>query len=70
MDITEQEQQMLELLREWNKSRNYHLQIEIVDGVWDIAMKELGTQSASRGMGESFNAAWDNMTPLHFPGAL
>ena len=34
MDITEQEQQMLQLLREWNKSRNYQLQIEIVDGVW------------------------------------
>lgn len=70
MDITEQEQQMLELLREWNKSKNYQLQIEIVDGVWDIAMKELGTQSAARGTGESFKAAWDNMTPLRFPGVL
>lgn len=62
---------MLELLRQWSKSKNYQLQIEIVDGVWDIAMKELGTpQSTARGTGESFNAAWDNMRPLRFPGEL
>jgi hypothetical protein len=35
-----------------------------VDGVWDIVMKEPGARRAPRGTGESFSAAWDNMTPL------
>jgi hypothetical protein len=34
MDITEQERQMIEILREWNKTKNYQLQIEIKPQVW------------------------------------
>ena len=64
MDITEQERQMIEMLREWDKSENYQLQIEIVEGAWDIALKEIGTPRGARGTGDSFNSAWDNMAPI------
>jgi hypothetical protein len=61
MDVTEQERQLIEIIREWDKKANCELQIETVDGIWDIALKELGKDRGARGTGASFNTAWDNM---------
>jgi len=63
MDVTVQERQLIEDLRQWGKV-NYRLQIEIVDGVWDVAVRELGTKRAARGTGATFDDAWDGMAPL------
>jgi hypothetical protein len=40
MDITEQERQMIEILREWNKTKNYQLQIEIKPQVWGVGKSD------------------------------
>jgi hypothetical protein len=60
-DLSKQEQQMIEIIRKWT-GKNRQLKIEIVDGAWDITLKEIGTKSwAARGTGATFDAAWDNI---------
>jgi hypothetical protein len=78
-DLTEQEIQLLHMLRQWDAKESYRLQIETVDGAWDITLRELDTVDASgnrvpikrgaRGTGSNFAQAWDNMVPTHFPGS-
>ena len=63
-DLSEQEQQMIEIIRQWKTGKNRQLKIEIVDGAWGIILKEIGTKSwAARGTGATFDAAWDNINP-------
>lgn len=65
IELTDQERQMIEILREWDvSSGNFTLSIERHDGVWDVALNELGTKKGARGAGENFDIAWDNMNPL------
>jgi hypothetical protein len=63
MDITQQEQQMLELLREWAGGDQYRLLIERQDGAWDITLSEVGKPHTARGTGATFGEAWDDMAP-------
>jgi hypothetical protein len=67
LDITAQEQQFLEFLREWDTMpEDYQVVIEHVQGVWDATTKELGTKRVARGTGASFDEAWNNMEPTQF----
>ena len=66
-EITEQEQQFLEGLRDKSKrSYDVRIVIEHMQGAWDITMMEPGTKRAARGTGATFDEAWDNMLPTQF----
>jgi hypothetical protein len=66
-DITDQEQQLPEILREWDTVPGDHqVVIEHIQGVWDTTMKELGTKRVARGTGATFDEAWYNMEPTQF----
>jgi hypothetical protein len=60
--VTEAERQMIEILREWQNGSNYRLVIEFGGG-WEIDLSEPGTNRAARGVGETFNQAWERMNP-------
>jgi len=62
LKLSEEETQLIEILREWDGDDAYQLIIERRDGAWDLSMKELGR--GARGTGATFDAAWDNMDPL------
>jgi hypothetical protein len=64
LELSEEETQLIEILREWDGDDAYQLIIERRDGAWDLSMKELGTSRGARGTGATFDAAWDNMDPL------
>jgi hypothetical protein len=61
--LTEQELQLIEMLREWGGKENYRMVIEVRDGGWDAAISRdpHGQNARARGTGNSFNEAWDNM---------
>jgi hypothetical protein len=66
METTEQEQQMVEVVRERKAHADFRLLVERQDGAWDVTLSiephdELNT---SRGTGATFNDAWGNMAPL------
>jgi len=72
--LSAQERQLVEELRQWDKTDDNQLIIEIVDGVWDITAKEQppatvdqgpGTIRTVRGTGATFAVAWDSMTPTY-----
>ena len=64
VDLSEQEAQLIEILREWNGEDAYEMRIAQQDGAWEISLKKLGTAHGARGTGATFDAAWDNMDPL------
>lgn len=66
MDISEQERQMVEILREWGQRDDCRLLIELQDGAWNITLstEPHDERHKARGTGASFNAAWDNVDPL------
>jgi len=61
MELSEQEQQLVEVLREWDHVGEYRLTIEL-HGVWDVALQRQDTGvRAVRGTGPTFAEAWDAM---------
>jgi hypothetical protein len=66
-DVTDQEQQFLEIMRDMNKRlQDVQVVINRIQGVWDVTMKELGTERIARGTGATFDEAWNNVTPIQF----
>jgi len=61
--LSEQEQQMLDVLHEWPEHPHAQLVIELRDGGWEIGMTITinGEQHSAHGAGQSFNEAWRNM---------
>jgi hypothetical protein len=61
--LTEQEAQLIEMLREWGGKEDYRMVIEVRDGVWDAAISRAphGRNARVRARGSSFKEAWDNM---------
>jgi hypothetical protein len=64
-DITDQERQFLESLRQ-KRSHDLRVTIEYMQGAWDVTMTEPGTKRLARGTGATFGEAWDNMQPTQF----
>ena len=68
---TEQERRMLQVLREWGGADQHKKIIELQDGAWEITQTGIlesridhrKYQSSAQGVGETFNEAWDNMSP-------
>ena len=76
-DLTDQERQMIEIIRENADTTEFRLLIERRDGAWDITMSARGLaglspfrpsrpkgEGSARGVGATFDEAWDNMNPL------
>ena len=68
MEGSEQERQLLEVLRDHDgdAASDFRLLVQKQDDAWDVSLSiaphdELNT---SRGTGSTFNDAWDNMAPL------
>ena len=60
MELSEQERQLVKILREWDQLGDYRLTIE-QHGEWDVALKQQGTNKVVRGTGPTFAEAWDRM---------
>jgi hypothetical protein len=59
--ITDEEWQMLEIIRE-NKDRDgFRLLIECKDGAWEIELKSPTVPYPARGVGTDFDQAWGNI---------
>jgi hypothetical protein len=67
MDIepTEQEKQMLSILRELGGGDHYRIVIEFDEGAWqiEIAAPSDERQGTARGVGATFDEAWAGMAP-------
>jgi hypothetical protein len=71
-EMTEQEEQMLEILREQQtSSEEFSLLIEHRDGAWDITLSVTLSPgkppTRTRGTGASFDAAWDSNSRVDWP---
>jgi hypothetical protein len=68
MDITEQERELIEIIRD-NSAADFRLLIEFQDGAWNVEMTVLPNshkrlkKAMARGVGASFSGAWENMAP-------
>jgi hypothetical protein len=66
-DLTEQERQLIECLRKLKD--DYGITVTRENGAWEVAMtggKVKGREIKGRGVGQTFDAAWDNVTGLQF----
>jgi hypothetical protein len=52
------------ILREWNGDDAFEIGIERNHGAWETSLKQFGTKRGARGVGATFDIAWDNMGPL------
>ena len=66
LDLTDQERQLIECLRQqpaaWADS--FGISIRLEDGAWEVEMHSGKIQG--RGVGPTFAAAWDGITGLQF----
>lgn len=61
MELTEQERQLVEILREWDHLGDHRLTIER-HGAWDVALQQQDDPGrVIRGIGPTFAEAWDTM---------
>jgi hypothetical protein len=70
IEPTDQEEQLLWALREWRGEIDYRVVIEFRDGAWEIALSARlpgkpprSARPAARGVGKTFDEAWDNVAP-------
>jgi hypothetical protein len=63
IELSEQERQLIEILREWEGDDEYRLEIGRAGGAWEIKLSASGEAKWARGVGTTFNEAWDNMAP-------
>jgi hypothetical protein len=71
MDVTEAERQMVEAIRKLHEPRDasrFYLEVKLDDGGgWEINMAvtiiDTGKTVAGRGVGATFDQAWDGMRP-------
>jgi hypothetical protein len=65
IELSKQEQQLVEILREWTGNDEYRLDIERTGGAWEIKLSMLYKKKKkwARGVGTTFNEAWDSMVP-------
>jgi hypothetical protein len=61
MKLTEQERQLVEIIRTNADSDSFRVSIERHNGAWEISLG--GKLGRGRGAGSSFAEAWDDMGP-------
>jgi hypothetical protein len=62
-ELSGQELQMLQMIREWSGKDYYRLVLEHRDGAWEIELSIPEQKKTARGVGDTFDKAWDNMDP-------
>jgi hypothetical protein len=64
-DLSLQESLLLGMMRDWSGKDDCRMTIEHRDGAWEITMSTAphGKDHAARGVGATFDQAWDNMNP-------
>jgi hypothetical protein len=63
-DLSDQERQFIECLREQKATDGFSLTINLEGGAWEVEMRT--GKLRGRGVGATFDAAWDNVTGLQF----
>ena len=63
-NLTEQEQQLIECLREAARDKEFGLTVTYENGAWEVDLSTDGNKG--RGIGRTFAAAWDDVTGLKF----
>jgi hypothetical protein len=63
-DQTEQERQLIECIRRLKPTEKFGLAVRLEGGAWEIDMSIDNIKG--RGVGATFDAAWDNITGLKF----
>jgi hypothetical protein len=71
LEPSEQELQMLEMMREWSGKDEFRVVIEFKDGAWETSLTGIlvgrvsgvPKKMTSRGVGRTFDDAWNNMDP-------
>jgi hypothetical protein len=66
IDLTEQERQLIECIREQRQHDFFRVEIELQDGAWNITLTERDGAKpvrSGRGVGQTFDQAWDNINP-------
>lgn len=63
LELTDAERQLIEILRQWHPRETYRLVLETVNGAWEIEMSEPRAKRGARGVGTTFDQAWDGMAP-------
>jgi hypothetical protein len=61
--MSKQEQQLIEMLREWTADDEFRLEIERANGAWEISLSIPSKRKAARGVGKTFAEAWDDVAP-------
>jgi hypothetical protein len=64
MELSEQERQLIECLREQESTDEFGVTVKLGGGAWEVDMS--AGQIKGRGVGRTFDAAWDNVTGLKF----
>jgi hypothetical protein len=64
MVLTEQERQLIECLRQLKDPDEFGITVTRENGAWEIGMT--AGKIKGRGVGPTFDAAWDNVTGLRF----
>ena len=62
-ELSGQELQMLQMIREWSGKDYYRLVLERRDGAWEIELSIPLEKKIARGVGNTFDEAWDNTMP-------
>lgn len=64
MVLTEQEHQLIEYIRRLKDPDEFSITVSRGNGAWEIGMS--AGKMKARGVGATFDAAWDNVTGLSF----
>jgi hypothetical protein len=64
--LTDQEWEMIEIIRENRQEDGFRLLIERRDGAWEIELKSKRVPYPGRGTGADFNDAWSNVIGVGF----
>jgi hypothetical protein len=64
--LTDEEWEMIEIIRENRQEDGFRLLIERRDGAWVIELKSKRVPYPGRGTGTDFNEAWSNVIGVGF----
>jgi hypothetical protein len=69
MELTKQESQLLEMIRELDEGEQLRLLVARRNGQWEVIVSAPPVvRHNARGVGPTFDAAWDNLVPLEMEG--
>jgi len=64
--LTDEEWEMIEIIRENRQEDDFRLLIERKEGAWEIELRSKRVPYPERGTGADFNKAWSNVIGIGF----